>query len=340
MFRKKVSGKILTIEIALSRVSTRPEEINQHLEEAGFSESSWKKDLSSKEIDKLTEVILKPEVRQLILQKAAEKRELVYEYVKQEGLTLDDKWALVDIGWGGTSQNFLGKIFELNNITFPPKGFYFANKAKVIEKSDGDKEGYILDRIKNTGYKKIMVFGVSMLLESFCIADHNTVIGYKKEGKKIVPVFDEYHNMHLDQKHLKTAHETVSVFTNFLFLDKRYLNPQTNLKPVVAKLIETFGWAPTESEAKSWGSFLYDENTLETRFIPLAQPYQLKHFWYIFKNGEIKQNSITWAAGALALSSKPMQKLVLYTAKAGRFAIKVYTSKAGKILRNLKHKQN
>lgn len=322
MIKIKLFGEVLTVEKALSRISTEPEEIKTHLAEAGFDESHWKKDLTQKEIDKLSQVILKPEVQRLILQKAAEKRELVYEYLKQEGLTLDDKWALVDIGWGGTSQVFLGKIFELNNIS-PPKGFYFANKAKFIEKSDGYKEGYMLDRIRDTGYKKTVVSDISLLLESFCTADHNSVIGYKKEGRIIVPVLDIHPKEQLDQSHRKTIHEILPLFLNSLILDNTYLNPYGNLKPMVAKLIETFGKNPTKSEAKAWGKFLYEENSLETRVLPLAQPYQVKHLWRVFKRGGSNRKNVLWHFGALAISSKPMQKFVLYTAKAGRFARRI-----------------
>jgi FMN phosphatase YigB (HAD superfamily) len=307
----------LTVRIILDRVFTQPEEIKEILEENGFPPGTWDKDLHKTEISILKDVLLQKKVEKIIIEKARSKRELAYKYFKQEDLTQDNEWALVDIGWGGNSQNFMGKILKLYGASLP-KGFYFALKAKEIGETHGLKEGYLVDKIINVGYAKLLD-NIQSLMESFCTADHGTVESYEEKENKAIPVFSTLKNEKVVEWELKTIQDTVCKFTESLFLDENFIDPYVHLRPVIAKLIETFGRKPTKEEAVAWGSFQLEENAFEIRFLPLAQPYQLYHLYNIFKNGDPLQHKLSWMEGAMAMTPRYMQKIVIFTAKAGRF---------------------
>lgn len=308
--------KKLSIRLMLERAFTKPEEIKDILEVNGFPSTSWDDDLNKSEIHKLKEILLHEDVEKVILDNAKFQRELVFKYFEQEGLTDDDNWALVDIGWGGNSQNFMGKILKLYGAPLP-KGFYFALKSKEQGETHGLKEGFLVDKIINVGYAKLLN-NIQSLMESFCTADHGTVESYEKKNNKIVPVLSTIKNDKIIEWELNTIQETVCKFTEALFVEENYVDPYVHLRPVVAKLIETFARNPTKQEAIAWGSFQLEENSLEIRFLPLAQPYRLKHIYNIFKNGDPLQHKLSWMEGAMAMTPKYFQKIVINTAKVGR----------------------
>ncbi|CAN5629140.1 hypothetical protein BH23BAC1_BH23BAC1_42220 [soil metagenome] len=313
--------KKLTIRMTLNRVFTEPEKLGDVLTKNGFPPSSWDNDLNKSQINSIKEILLLTEVEEVILNKAHESRQLAYSYFVQEGLTKDENWALVDIGWGGNSQNFMGKILNIHGAPLP-KGYYFALKSKEQGENHGLKEGFLVDKIINVGYAKLLD-NIQSLMESFCTGDHGTVEGYKEADKKILPVLSTIKNDKVVEWELNTIQDTVCEFTENLFLEENYVDPYVHLRPMVAKLIESFGRNPTKEEAIAWGSFQLEENALEIKLLSLAEPYRIKHLYPILKNGDPLQHKLSWMEGAMAMTPAHIQKTVIFTAKAGRLLRKL-----------------
>lgn len=307
----------LSIRIMLDRVFIKPEEIKDVLEKNGFPPKSWDWNLNKDEIKILREVLLQQDVASKIHGKAKDKREITFKYFQQEGLTQDEDWALVDIGWGGNSQNFMGKILKLHGAPLP-KGFYFALKSKEQGETHGIKEGYLVDRIINVGYANLLN-NIQSLMESFCTADHGSVEDYELNEDKVYPILSTKRNDRVVEWELNIIQDTVCKFTEGLFIEEHYIDPFVHLRPLVAKIIETFARNPTKEEAIVWGSFQLEENAFEIRFLPLAQPYQVSHLFNILKNGDPLQHKLSWMEGAFAMSSLHMKKVVIFTAKVGRY---------------------
>ncbi|MDQ3535015.1 MAG: hypothetical protein M3421_05240 [Bacteroidota bacterium] len=307
----------LSIRTMLGRVSTKPEEIKDILEQNGFPQLSWDLNLNNDQIKTMQGILLQKDVESIILEKAKVKRQILFKFYQQEGLTLNDDWAMVDVGWGGNSQNFMGKILKLYGAPLP-KGFYFALKAKEQGESHGLKEGYLVDKIINVGYAKLLD-NIQSLMESFCTADHGSVIGYEQAGDMIKPVLSSEKNDKVVDWELEIIQKTVSQFTESLFLNENYVDSYVHLRPLVAKIIETFARNPSKEEALAWGSFQLEENAFEIKFLPLAQPYKISHLFQILKNGDPLQHKLSWVEGALAMTHPTLQKLVIFTAKVGRY---------------------
>lgn len=317
---KYVKGASLTT--ILSRVHLKPEEIEDTLLAYNYNRQDWEKELSLKQAAQFKQVILDKKVKALILEKVSASREIAYKYFQQEGLTEPNSWAIVDIGWGGNGQIFMGKILNHYGCQ-PPRGFYFALKSKTYEPIYGIKEGYIWDRVKGIGFSKLLV-NLQSLMETFCNADHGSVIELKAEADEIVPVLEYKKNDKAIDWGLKLTHETVVGFTEFLFLESPYLNPRADMRPAVAKIIQAFGRNPTISEARAWGAFIFEDlhGQAQGNHI-LAQPYMLRHLFKAFLTGNPFHYRQSWLEGSLALSSKPMQKAVKAAAKMGFYVRKM-----------------
>lgn len=316
---KKIDGTSLTS--ILSRMHIDPHEIEDVLKANNFKKKSWENEITTNEISTLKKLIVKKEIKGFIEEKIKAKREVVYQYFQQEGLTEPENWALVDIGWAGNGQNFMGKILSHYKCK-PPRGFYFCLKDKEYHYINGIKEGYIWDRVNDTGYSKLLI-NLQSLIETFCIADHGSVIDLQVDGDKISPVLEYQENNKALEWGLKLTHEVCVDFSASLFMENPYINPKVDMRPVVANLITAFGRTPTKEEAKAWGTFMFEENQLKTRYNYMAEPYRYHHLIHIFLKGSGLHQRYSWLEGSLALTPRPLQALVKLFAKSGKFTRKL-----------------
>lgn len=98
-------------------------------------------DLSSTESEELIKWLLLEKNNQKLKEKCYQKRKVLKQYLKQEGLlSIDDnKVAIVDIGWRGTSQYFLNSIEELRCDYY----YLGASKYRLPYKETQDFKSFI-----------------------------------------------------------------------------------------------------------------------------------------------------------------------------------------------------
>ena len=117
-------------------------------------------------------------------QRAHEKRELMLSYFKQEGLTDDVNYAMVDIGWLGTTRQMMNRI--LASIGQPAAHFYyFGVRGDVFPQSDGEFTSFFHRGRFNT-------YITSVAEHYYSASPYPTTIGYKKDSSgRISPIFPE-----------------------------------------------------------------------------------------------------------------------------------------------------
>lgn len=125
-----------------------------------------------------------------IMQYAKKQRELLYQYISKSNIS--GNVLLVDIGWNGNMQKALIKIMcegqtNINKIY----GAYIAINPLNTNYQTQKMYGFLCDERQNIEkYNMIKPFGT--VLETFFMADHGTVIGYKEKNNKIEPKLGEY----------------------------------------------------------------------------------------------------------------------------------------------------
>lgn len=89
---KEDFGEAFTRQITFSQISTPEEE------------------------DLFFQVLQSPEIKDKILRKACEERKILLDYFEQEGMLDNEKQALVDVGWIGTSRLMINRILEKERL--------------------------------------------------------------------------------------------------------------------------------------------------------------------------------------------------------------------------------
>ena len=165
-----------TVRSILARVALTPNDVEGELARVGFCREDWDRALTSSDVNKLTAVIIDPAVAERILIKAKESREILNDYLRQEGLADNATWAICDVGWRGAIQRSLQKVTaNVPGFSRPVKGFYFGlNKSELlIEKENAEA---FEDDIK----------GLSWIIETFCGSEQGSVDHFAKDPDGIV----------------------------------------------------------------------------------------------------------------------------------------------------------
>ena len=116
-------------------------------------------------------------------------KEKIIGYCKEHGLTNEkEKIAIVDIGWRGTIQDNICKIFTNKTIY----GYYFGLQEFLNKQpKNALKQGYI-----NQYYGYYKILGDITPFEMLCNSCNGSTIGYKKENNKYLAIrkIDEIEN--------------------------------------------------------------------------------------------------------------------------------------------------
>jgi hypothetical protein len=296
----------------LSRINIHPEEIKGSLRSIGLGDGDWSRNLTRDERDALYGLIKQDaSIHPLILQRAAEKRALLLDYFKQEGLLDPIPWGIVDVGWAGRLQAGLDRILASQGRT-SARGFYFGLKKPATFNNNFERqEAYFLDERVGSGF--IRPFSrhpqLMLLVEMFCSADHGQVLGFEKRADRIVPVLTEDLNDKLLSWGLKTLHDTVYSFTDHLLLDRSLVNIEADMRPATAEVLSTFWSKADVAEAQAFADFPCDFGfTDDPRPVRFVEGCGWKSVVKLFLTGrELDDRLVIWSAGSRAATPPHIQ---------------------------------
>ena len=220
------------------------------------------------------------ELRDLVLERAAERRALVLHYLSQEGLLDGTPSGIVDFGGMGSQMRALHTLVsEAGGV--PPRVFLMGldrpEDAGLRTPSDEppwlrDTECYLYDHRRGRGIRRARGFGTCV--QMFCAADHGTCVGYAMEGALTVPVLSEPTDQALANWGLPLFRRTVAGFVEHVLLDEDLVELEADVRAVSTALVDSFWSRPTREDALAWGSFPFEgaQATGTTR-APLAHRY-------------------------------------------------------------------
>lgn len=175
-----------SIREVLERLSFEEEEI------ANIGSIAKSKGLTVNEITKsditlnnLIKLIEDPDAKKVVFSKVNSARELTVEYLHQEGLLSDDRWAIVDSGWELNCQAHLNRIIKSISPQNEAKGLYFGMvPSHLPEQITGPALPFTdkLSIFSQRGYVVENCFLFSAL-QSTC--------GYIRDSDKIIPEFSK-----------------------------------------------------------------------------------------------------------------------------------------------------
>jgi FMN phosphatase YigB (HAD superfamily) len=323
-----------SVRHVLCRVDIAPEEMRASLDAIGLPENSWSRKLRHSECQSLCTLLLQDtRVRELMLQRAAKRRHILMQYMRQEGLLDSCRWGLVDVGWFGKLQDALRRLLATEGKG-PTRGFYFGLRNTPLPHGPDQREAYFFDARFRVGFTQILPGNcLTFLLEAFCAADHGTVVGFKEEDGKVHPIIQEERNTPLLDWGLLLMRRTVNAFVENLFLDASLINIEADVRPAIGEVLKAFWLQPAFLEAMAFADFPLEFGLDVYQTVSFSRSYRWKHVAKAFYSGSVRHATPTlWHKGSLTLTP-PQIRFALRVIMGGRRRLRTAVQRALRVLR-------
>jgi FMN phosphatase YigB (HAD superfamily) len=289
------------------RINIDPEEIEDCLASIGFHKEDWERMLGPNEQQALHPLLDTRKVKDLILQKAVQQQQVLINYLKQEDLLDTVPKGLIDLGWFGSSYDFLYPILKSRDATLDT-GLFFGIRSHSQESLCDSKKGFFFDERTCTGFKSYLP-ELIVPLEMFCAADHGTVIGFVEQNGYAQPVLREERNQRVIDWGLPLVRDSIYSFTENLLLDASLINPYTDMRQACAEVLKSFWLSPSEIEATAWGDFPWEKGHSENTD-SLAKSYSWLQVAKSYLTLKLASNQSIWTEGAIARSSPQVRSAI------------------------------
>lgn len=254
-------------------------------------------------------------LKQLILDRAAKRRETTLAYLEQEGL-LDDnhRWAIVDVGWRLNSQKALYDLLKMTGYKQSPIGYYFGlSSDRHPECATGPYKAFTLNFSKNMGttaYWAASQSSVALLENVFLLATHPPLSSYVQHNGKISPIYSRTRIHSRQIFFAEILHKTVIDFVDCFSSIEELLNNMDKVR---------------ESTLLSWKEFVnhpFIKEVSELQWLPvniefshdpshtrkLASPITINNLIRILQNHvsnlqHYENPNHIWLEGSASLSS-------------------------------------
>lgn len=300
----------------LGRVGLDPEDMDR----ITSSSKEWN---STKDRTILRTTLQSLEAEGVLARLAESNKQLVLDYLRQEGLFDDTPHAVVDVGWRGTQHDVLielqreqqvspafGLFFGLDLSDSPwgslRSGFYFDARRIAPEQRPEEEAAAALYQPPRVpeALQEAAPRDLYPLFEMFCAGREGSLLTYRRDGAQVLPVTDERRPLEVQAWNIDRLFETVASFVTHLELDERsFLD--VDVRPALASVVDLLWTRPTRLEAEAWGRFPWELGLGSSRCTcDFAPPYD--HRFISKKFGGNPTLATQWPAASLARSNPVM----------------------------------
>ena len=302
------STSFLSVRSCLARAGISPDSVSRQLEEVGFGRSSWDENLKDEEREKLEGLLLShPKLAELFTEKSREAVGLLARYLEQEGVLAANSIGLCDLGWHGTLQQALRDTLDRACDRQSSKlfGYYVGiNRSDRFTPSERNITfGFLKDAYH--GPKQVGKWHTRMgfFLETFCAADHGTLIAYEERDGRVQARLDERFDGEKGAMLRGVLLRSCLQFAAALPIELYRRSALRELPLPILHNVEAFWNRPRREEAQVWGRFPVDDRKGKdgSEDAGLATPFTYGTALDVLKNGSGKDR-VAWFAGAMAQS--------------------------------------
>ncbi len=295
----------ISINNVCELLDTTTEELTHILVDYGFKEEDWDIEIDHKLADLFWDFFKDQRTQEIINKNNQTRFDNTLGYLRQEGLTENNNFAVVDIGWQCHSQMALSSILDgggqrpSNGVS----GFYFGFGRKVyVYKNDS-----VFSFSADLDIRK--VFYHYSIFEVFASATHGKTVGYAREGDNYVPVLNKEENSNAIAWGLDIQERTILKFSEYIseHLEHSNFNYQT-IKSILKPIIFRFTQKPTPVEADIYGDFLFSCYLQESGYDPIAPKLSRKEFWEKLIAGD--RVISLWFSGTFSRSNLKIEGMI------------------------------
>jgi FMN phosphatase YigB (HAD superfamily) len=308
-------SETLSLGTVLGRLDLDVDEVADELAEAGLGACDDSTAVTDALRGALQAAMESGPLREVVLAKAKARRDIVIEYLRQEGVLDGNGFGVVDIGGVGSQARALYELCTRTGSA-PPRFFFVGLDAhpdpEQARVAGGGAwleaaECYLFDQQRGRGIAPFR--GLITSVQLFCAADHGTVTGYRRCGDRVEPVLKTARDGDVLAWGLPAVRETLRQFVANLVLDDELVDLGADLRGAVCGVAREFARNPDADEARAWAAFPFEGSEISSVTVkPLATPYTWSGVVRAVISGSALKGSFpdlswnSWHEGATAMS--------------------------------------
>jgi hypothetical protein len=314
---------VFSVRVCFERLGIAPETVSDALSGGGFPEESWGRNLSSEARTQLQHVVVTaPAVSEAVIKNASSLRDVLWDFLVQEGLLDGTPFGLVDLGWKASTQRALVRLLATQHgaaggAPVRPHGLYFGLDCDgTVGPAGLDAEGYFADGQRQTGFWRNDLPQLAAILEPMCTIGHGTVTGYQRKDGRVEAVLAPSASSVYEKWHFDVLRKTVRCFAQQIVPTTDMAREAGVLTQPVYDAVVTLWMHPDLQEAKVWGVLPLGDRL---GAIDFSDQYAKRHGWpdvlRTLSDGVIREpEGSIWFAGSFVQDSALM-RLVLRIAR-------------------------
>ncbi|UJP04454.1 MAG: HAD-IA family hydrolase [Nitrosomonas sp.] len=260
----------LTVGEFLTRIGLALPESEALIQEAGFSGSHH---LVSTGEDYGRLRMLFRLLAPRLLELAGHERNLLRDYFQQEQIFEQRSIGIVDIGWHGSLQESIDRLFKLYRYDSQLTGFYLGTFSAAKARVDaGAKQHAFICELGEPAEQLAIIKASVEVFEWFFCAPHGSVVSFEQTPEGIKPKFGSIRN---EQYRIDTAQQMQAGALQFIddALNCFSILPPPITSDLALSLVKDLLVRPTAKEAREIGDIYHSEgfgNVEKAR--PIAHP--------------------------------------------------------------------
>lgn len=295
-----------------ARLGIDAAEFRPHLVSSGVDLRKEARADSPRQLRALQTFVDVPEVSQAVAPRIEDMRELVAAYATQYHL-VEPETGLVDSGWTG---RMVGSLIKIMGDVSRPRILFWGHEPRASGWTDDSRvAAYMYNSARRDGMN-LRVPDAPFLVESFCMADHGIVSGYRwGEGGLVEAELQSATNIDAIEWGIDRHRATIYAFCDAFDAEDVVID-----REVVSELMHLFWVEPTRGEAEAWGSYTYDSDPAATAPRTLARPFPLVEVLAgLIWHQTLDRGDRAWTNGSVAMSTRLARLLTRFTIDSEQF---------------------
>lgn len=273
--------------------------------------------IDSGHFPRVRSILASPAIVSELAAKAAQRSEILRDYLRQEGFLDTKQPAVVDLGWNGSLQAGLQRVLHDEGSKSSVHGLYLGLAS--FPHDDSTAEAMLYDNRDREGE---FAHWTTAVAEVLCQADHGSVLGFtKNESGGISAVMDQPDGENpLVRDWFAIHRNTIQSFVGESLERTPPPIATSAYKRLLIRLLEGFWLNPSPDEARVWGACCFASHGIaETRVAMASSPTSIGELLAILGIRNSRSVKSLWREGSAAklpvklpLIAKGVRKLRSY----------------------------